>query len=60
MKKKLMLCVSILVLICVLTSCHGKLVPKRNRLELIDFEVPEVFDETKTQEITFWAKNDTN
>ncbi|MDE6661560.1 MAG: extracellular solute-binding protein [Anaeroplasmataceae bacterium] len=60
MKKKLMLCISILALLCVLTSCHGRLVPKKNAVELIDFEVPEVFDETKSHEITFWAKNDTN
>ena len=36
-----------------LSACHGS-------KELPGFEVPETFDETKTYEITFWAKNDTN
>lgn len=36
-----------------LTSCHGAYaVPQ--------FEVPSEFDTTKTYEITFWAKNDSN
>lgn len=36
-----------------LTACHGpKYMPK--------FDVPEEFDESRTYEITFWAKNDTN
>ncbi|MDE5856559.1 MAG: extracellular solute-binding protein [Anaeroplasmataceae bacterium] len=60
MKKKFMLCFSIISFLLILASCHGKLVPKKNGIELIDFEVPETFDETKTHEITFWAKNDTN
>ena len=36
-----------------LTGCHG-------RREQAEFAVPESFDESKTYEITFWAKNDTN
>ncbi|MDE6407473.1 MAG: extracellular solute-binding protein, partial [Anaeroplasmataceae bacterium] len=60
MKKKFMLCLSLISFLLVFTSCHGKLVPKKNGVEFIDFEVPEAFDETKEHEITFWAKNDTN
>lgn len=47
---------SILLLFAVvlpLTGCHGK-------KGLNAFELPETFDESKTYEITFWAKNDTN
>ncbi len=36
-----------------LSGCHGS----RKR---VAFEVPEHFDETKSYEISFWAKNDTN
>ena len=36
-----------------LSGCHG-------RREQAEFAVPESFDESKTYEITFWAKNDTN
>lgn len=36
-----------------LTGCHGSRGMK-------EFTVPESFDESKTYEITFWAKNDTN
>lgn len=36
-----------------LTACHGaKALPA--------FEIPEEFDTTRSYEITFWAKNDTN
>lgn len=37
----------------VLTGCHGSSGQK-------NFAVPESFDTSKKQEITFWAKNDTN
>ena len=37
----------------VLTGCHGS-------TDRASFEIPEEFDESKTYEITFWAKNDTN
>ncbi len=36
-----------------LTGCHGS-------RGLPEFEIPAEFDETQKQEITFWAKNDTN
>ena len=36
-----------------LTGCHGS-------KALPEFAVPESFDTSKTYEITFWAKNDTN
>ena len=36
-----------------LAGCHGS-------RETEAFQPPETFDETKTYEITFWAKNDTN
>ena len=36
-----------------LTGCHGARGAK-------EFEIPDSFDESKSYEITFWAKNDTN
>ena len=36
-----------------LTGCHGS-------KERAEFEVPKELDESRTFEITFWAKNDTN
>ena len=36
-----------------LTGCHGS-------RETASFQVPDTFDESRTYEITFWAKNDTN
>ncbi len=47
--KSLLLC----VMACMLTGCHGS-------KGMQSFEIPEVFDESKQYEITFWAKNDTN
>ncbi len=48
---------SLLLCLCLalaaLSSCHGSV--ERNR-----FEIPEEFDTSKTYEISFWAKNDTN
>ena len=52
MMKKLVILISLMMLIG-LSGCHGKV---SNTV----FEVPETFDETKTYEITFWAKNDSN
>ena len=49
MRKKL-LCLLAAVL---LYGCHGS-------RGLPEFSVPDAFDESKTYEITFWAKNDTN
>ena len=43
----------VLLLLISLTACHGQ-------KETIAFAVPESFDENKTYELTFWAKNDTN
>ena len=48
-------CIIIAFCICIplFSACHGS-----KRMD--PFVIPEVFDETKTYEITFWAKNDTN
>ena len=46
----------VLCVVCVLsmfTGCHGA-------KQRVAFEVPEEFDTSKTYEISFWAKNDTN
>lgn len=43
----------LVVLISVLTGCHGA-------EEQAMFDIPEQFDESRNYEITFWAKNDTN
>ena len=48
-----LLVVFMLILVLALTSCHGS-------KGLNEFSVPDSFDESKTYEITFWAKNDTN
>lgn len=53
MKKLSFLLALLLVLSLVLTGCHGS----RKRAS---FVVPEQFDTSRTYEITFWAKNDTN
>lgn len=42
-----------LTFVAALTGCHGA-------VDRADFEVPDFFDESKSIEITFWAKNDTN
>ncbi len=56
MKKKLLFIFSFLLF---LTSCHGTLVPKGEKV-IVDnsFKMPEEFDETRQYEIKFWAKND--
>ncbi len=56
MKKILrkMTAMSLAILTCLtLTACHGS-------KETTAFELPEEFDTSRTYEITFWAKNDTN
>ncbi len=56
MKKLLVLGMGVLLLLgsaASLTACHGA-------KERSGFEMPEEFDTSKTYEITFWAKNDTN
>ena len=54
MKKRVfaVLLAAVLVLPC-LSGCHGS-------RGLDAFVMPEKFDESRTYEITFWAKNDTN
>ncbi len=52
MKKAISLLLS-LVFLFSLTGCHG------SREQKV-FEIPESFDTSRTYEITFWAKNDTN
>ena len=56
MKKLFVLGMGVLLLLgsaASLTACHGA-------KERSGFEMPEEFDTSKTYEITFWAKNDTN
>lgn len=57
MKRKLLLRTVLSLVIClpilICTGCHGS-------RESIAFEVPDEFDDSRTYEITFWAKNDTN
>ena len=52
---KRIFCIVLALCICIplLSACHGS---KR----MTPFVIPDTFDETKTYEITFWAKNDTN
>lgn len=42
-----------LLLLLTLTACHGS-------REAKVFEIPDTFDTSRTYEISFWAKNDTN
>lgn len=52
MKKLILLC--FIVMMCLsLCSCHGD-------QKTTSFVAPETLDETKTYEISFWAKNDNN
>ncbi len=51
--KKLVSLLLCLGLLAALAGCHGA-------REQVGFAIPEEFDETRTYEITFWAKNDTN
>ena len=53
MRRRLLLSVLIAGITFGLAGCHGK-------EGLSPFEIPEEFDLSKKQEITFWAKNDTN
>ena len=47
-------CFCVLLSLCaLLCGCHGK-------VERTAFTVPEAFDTSRTYEISFWAKNDTN
>ena len=51
MKKLLCICLAVCTLL--LSGCHGA-------VETHTFAIPDVFDESRTYEISFWAKNDTN
>lgn len=53
MKTRLGQCLLLLLSLCLLSGCHGS-------AGLPEFAVPERFDELRSYEITFWAKNDTN
>ena len=50
MRKKIILSILLCFLLC---GCHGS-------KESVSFAIPDSFDESRTYEITFWAKNDTN
>ena len=49
-----------LAAVCAAVLCAGLLAGCHGRQERAAFAVPDSFDESKTYEITFWAKNDTN
>ena len=51
---------SLLICACVLLSCAAMLTGCHGSRGNPAFAVPEAFDETRSYEITFWAKNDTN
>ena len=53
MRKRIALFVLLITVLSFAVSCHGA-------KGLDEFVIPETFDESKTYEITFWAKNDTN
>ena len=53
MKKKLCFILLLVLLLPMLSGCHGK-------QESSSFAVPERFDDEEKLEIVFWAKNDTN
>ena len=53
MKRFLSLLVLLTLLTGLLAGCHGA-------RGLAAFELPDAFDESRTYELTFWAKNDTN
>ena len=54
MKKCISLCLILLMVCLLFAGCHGA------QQARVAFEVPETFDTSRTYEITFWAKNDTN
>ncbi len=53
MKKKIALMMALLLLLPLLSGCHGA-------RESGEFQIPAAFDTEKQYEISFWAKNDTN
>lgn len=54
-RKGKIICLALIIALSslALTACHGS-------KGLPEFEMPEAFDDAKTYNITFWAKNDTN
>ena len=52
---KKLFCLTLALLLCcgIFTGCHGS-------RDMAVFEVPETFDTSRSYEISFWAKNDTN
>lgn len=53
MRRKGTILLYIVLAVMMLTGCHGRKAGE-------DFVMPDSFDESKHNEITFWAKNDTN
>ena len=53
MKKFTTFLALVAVMCAIFSGCHGA-------KERVAFEVPEEFDTSRTHELTFWAKNDTN
>ena len=53
LRKTVALALCLTCILSLLSGCHGA-------KERVTFEVPTAFDTSKTYEITFWAKNDTN
>ena len=53
MRKQILLGLLLLLSALLLTACHGA-------RDVQSFSVPERMDESRTYEIVFWAKNDTN
>ncbi len=62
MKKRFAITLALCILL--LTGCHGTQVERGAQMVWKDpsevYVVPETFDESRSYEITFWAKNDTN
>lgn len=63
LRKAVCLSVVLCMIIGIMTGCHGKKTADSGdgvQKEKPTFDVPKTFDMSKTYEITFWAKNDTN
>ena len=53
MKRLVSVCLLLCLAVGLFSGCHGA-------LDRDSFAIPETFDTSRTYEITFWAKNDTN
>ena len=53
MKKLVAVCLVLCLALSLFAGCHGS-------KESVAFQLPETFDTSRTYEISFWAKNDTN